>query len=56
MRIANDCGAPIVPRGAGTGLCGGAVPARGGIVISFARMNRILELDVATAARACSPD
>jgi len=46
VRIARECGEPIVPRGAGTGLCGGAVPARGGIVISFARMNRILELDV----------
>ncbi|HTW85218.1 MAG TPA: FAD-linked oxidase C-terminal domain-containing protein [Candidatus Sulfotelmatobacter sp.] len=46
VRIAAECGAPIVPRGAGTGLCGGAVPARGGLVISFVRMNRILELDV----------
>ena len=33
------------PRGAGTGLCGGAVPVEGGIVISFARMNRILEIN-----------
>jgi len=45
VRIAGDCGVPIVPRGAGTGLCGGAVPALGGIVVSFARMNRILEID-----------
>src|SRR5579875_605744 len=45
--IAADGGAPVVPRGAGTGLCGGAVPARGGVVLSFACMNRILELDVA---------
>jgi glycolate oxidase len=45
VRIANDYGAPIAPRGAGTGLCGGAIPARGGIVLSFARMNRILSLD-----------
>ncbi|MBV8153269.1 MAG: FAD-binding protein [Candidatus Eremiobacteraeota bacterium] len=45
-RIASDLGVPIVARGAGTGLCGGAVPAKGGIVVSFARMNRILELDV----------
>jgi glycolate oxidase len=35
-----------VARGAGTGLCGGAVPVNGGIVVSFVRMNRILELDV----------
>ncbi|MBV8601574.1 MAG: FAD-binding protein [Candidatus Eremiobacteraeota bacterium] len=46
VRIATECGEPIVPRGAGTGLCGGAVPTRGGVVVSFARMNRILELDV----------
>lgn len=46
VRIAKDCGEPIVARGAGTGLCGGAIPAEGGIVFSFARMNRMLELDV----------
>lgn len=37
---------PIVGRGAGTGLSGGALAREGGIVISFARMNRILEIDV----------
>jgi glycolate oxidase len=46
VKIARDCGEPIVARGAGTGLCGGAIPAQGGIVFSFARMNRLLELDV----------
>jgi len=46
VKIANDCGEPIIPRGAGTGLCGGAIPARGGVVFSFARMNRVLEVDV----------
>ena len=46
VKIARDCGEPIVARGSGTGLCGGAVPAEGGIVFSFARMNRVLELDV----------
>ena len=45
VRIARECGEAVVPRGAGTGLCGGAVPTRGGLVVSFARMNRILELD-----------
>jgi len=29
VRVARDCGEPVVPRGAGTGLCGGAVPSRG---------------------------
>ena len=46
VRIAMNCGEPVVPRGAGSGLCGGAVPARGGLVVSMVRMNRILELDV----------
>jgi thiol-disulfide isomerase/thioredoxin len=39
---------PIVGRGAGTGLSGGAIARAGGIVISFARMNRILEIDLAS--------
>ena len=38
---------PFVSRGAGTGLSGGALPAAGGIVISLARMNRILNVDLA---------
>ncbi|HEY5426564.1 MAG TPA: FAD-binding oxidoreductase, partial [Candidatus Tumulicola sp.] len=46
VKIARECGEPIVPRGAGTGLCGGAVPVVGGVVVSLTRMNRILELDV----------
>ncbi|MGZ3496056.1 MAG: FAD-binding oxidoreductase [Vulcanimicrobiaceae bacterium] len=45
VKIAKECGEPIVARGAGTGLCGGAVPEAGGIVLSFARMNRLLEFD-----------
>jgi glycolate oxidase len=39
---------PFVPRGAGTGLSGGATPAAGGVVVSLARMNRILEIDLAS--------
>jgi len=38
---------PIVPRGAGTGLSGGAIPVQGGVLIVLSRMNRILEVDVA---------
>jgi glycolate oxidase len=45
VKVARECGEPIIARGAGTGLCGGAVPIVGGVVISFARMNRILALD-----------
>ncbi|HEY3992858.1 MAG TPA: FAD-linked oxidase C-terminal domain-containing protein [Ktedonobacteraceae bacterium] len=45
VKIASRHDIPVVPRGAGTGLSGGAVPIYGGIVIAFARMNRILEVD-----------
>ncbi len=36
---------PLVARGAGTGLSGGAVADRGGVIVEFARMNRVLEID-----------
>ncbi|BCL84394.1 FAD-binding protein [Ktedonobacteria bacterium brp13] len=45
VKLANRYQVPVVPRGAGTGLSGGAIPLYGGIVIVFARMNRILEID-----------
>ncbi|MGH7766826.1 MAG: FAD-binding oxidoreductase [Candidatus Binatia bacterium] len=46
VRAARRAGVPIVPRGSGTGLAGGAVPAEGGVVLSLARLNRILEIDL----------
>jgi glycolate oxidase len=46
VRICDKHCIPFVARGSGTGLSGGALPAQGGIVISFARMNRILEIDI----------
>ena len=46
VRICAQHGVPFVARGSGTGLSGGALPAAGGVVISFARMNRILEIDI----------
>src|SRR6266702_3360993 len=45
VKIASRHNVPVVPRGAGTGLSGGAIPIFGGIIIVFARMNRILEID-----------
>lgn len=45
VKLANRERAPITPRGAGSGLSGGAVPVFGGIVLSVERMNRILEID-----------
>ena len=44
-RITAESDVPIVGRGAGTGLSGGAIPRTGGIVIGFSRMNRVLKLD-----------
>ncbi|HWR54535.1 MAG TPA: FAD-linked oxidase C-terminal domain-containing protein [Bryobacteraceae bacterium] len=46
VRIARECGLPVVARGAGTGLSGGSIPVSGGIVVAFSRMNRIVEIDV----------
>src|SRR5215813_6753629 len=46
VRIAREFEVPIVGRGAGTGLSGGSIPREGGIVIAFARMNRILAIDL----------
>jgi glycolate oxidase len=45
MKICNLNNIPVTPRGAGTGLSGGALPQVGGVVISFERMNAILEID-----------
>jgi len=45
MRLANSELIPVTPRGAGSGLSGGAVALHGGIVLSVERMNRILEID-----------
>src|SRR5947199_4586789 len=45
VKIAARHNVPVIPRGAGTRLSGGAMPLYGGIVIVFTRMNRILEID-----------
>ncbi len=55
VRAAKHAGIPIVPRGSGTGLAGGAVPAEGGIVLSLARLNRILEVDVRNGLAVLEP-
>ena len=46
VKLAAKHNLPIVGRGAGTGLSGGALARTGGVMLVFARMNRILELDV----------
>ncbi|MES3020258.1 MAG: FAD-linked oxidase C-terminal domain-containing protein [Pseudomonadota bacterium] len=51
LRVCRDLGAPLVPRGAGTGLSGGARPLAQGVVLSTAKLNRIVGID-ADACRA----
>jgi glycolate oxidase len=46
VRACHDAGVPFVARGAGTGLSGGALPVADGIVISLARLDRILSIDL----------
>jgi glycolate oxidase len=45
VRACNDLDVPFLPRGAGTSLAGGCLPVGGGVVVSLARMKRILEVD-----------
>ncbi len=45
LRITREHGVPVVPRGAGTGLSGGALPHPRGVLLSLARLNRILAID-----------
>lgn len=45
MKLCSANGIPVTPRGAGSGVTGGALPVRGGVVLSLERLNRILEID-----------
>lgn len=45
LRLADELRLSVTARGSGTGLSGGCVPSKGGILLSFERMNRILEID-----------
>jgi glycolate oxidase len=55
VKIAAHHKMPIVGRGAGTGLSGGAIATSAGMIISFARMNRILEIDIANERAIVEP-
>src|SRR6478735_3404457 len=55
MKLASDKKIPVVPRGAGTGLSGGAIARREAIVLSLARMNKILEIDVGNQRAVVQP-
>ncbi len=48
MRAAHELGLPVVPRGSGTGLAGGAIPLDGSVVLSVARMRRVISVDPET--------
>ena len=51
LKFANARKIPVTARGAGRGYVGGCVPRQGGIVVSFARMNRVLEINKAELTR-----
>jgi glycolate oxidase len=55
VKLAAQHDVPVVGRGAGTGLSGGALARTGGIMIAFTRMNRILELDLDNQRAAVQP-
>jgi glycolate oxidase len=55
VSLANEVGVPITARGSATGLSGGCVPVPGGIVVSFSRMNRLIEIDEANHVAVVQP-
>ncbi|MET0590469.1 MAG: FAD-binding oxidoreductase, partial [Naasia sp.] len=55
LRLATETGTPVVPRGAGTGLAGGAIGSGGEIVLSLHRMTRILEVSAADELAVVEP-
>jgi glycolate oxidase len=55
VRLANRYEVPLLGRGAGTGLSGGAIARNGGLIVVFSRMNRILEIDEANLRAVVQP-
>lgn len=55
LRICLERKVPVTPRGAGSGMCGGALPIAGGVVLSTERMQRILEIDPADLIAVVQP-
>ena len=55
LRIANERGVPVVPRGSGTNLSAGTVPHRGGIVLALTRMNKVKEVSGVELVAVCEP-
>ncbi|QRX80942.1 FAD-linked oxidase C-terminal domain-containing protein [Glaciimonas sp. PAMC28666] len=55
LTICRDLKVPIVPRGAGTGLSGGAMPIADGVVVSTAKLNRIVKMDAYSRTAVVQP-
>jgi len=55
VRLCLDQGVPVIPRGSGTGLIGGAMAPRGGVMVSTTRMTRILEVDLPNRCATVEP-
>lgn len=55
LSLANAHLFPVVPRGAGSGMTGGSLPVRGGLVLGTTRLNRILEIDPANMIAVAEP-
>jgi glycolate oxidase len=55
LRLAAEHRIPVTPRGAGSGMTGGALPVRGGIVLSTERMRRIVDIDAADRLAVVEP-
>jgi len=55
MAVAQRAGMPVVARGAGSGMTGGALPVAGGLVLAMSRFNRILEIDCANQTAVVEP-
>src|SRR5438270_417353 len=55
LRICAERAVPVTPRGAGSGMCGGALPVSGGVVLSTEKMTRIKEIDPADLVAVVEP-
>src|ERR1700744_4279347 len=55
LKAASEHGVPVTARGSGTGLSGAAIPREGGLVISFERMNAVLEVDTTNQVAVVQP-
>ena len=55
MKLAQESGIPVFARGAGTNLSGGTIPVENGIVISFCRMDKILQIDTENLTATVQP-